>query len=94
MRIIALRTLREFWELHPDAQAALKTWYTKIEKSTYANPQEVIKVFKDADTASEGRIIFNIARNKYRLVAAFRYDKQICWIKFIGSHKEYDTLKL
>lgn len=93
MRIIALKTLRDFWERNPDAQAALKFWHGKMKKGTYRTPQEVILAFKDSDTASDDRVIFNIAKNKYRLVVRIRYDKQICWIRFLGTHKEYDKFE-
>lgn len=91
MRIHALKTLKKFWIKYPDAEPNLKHWYSKIEGSTYRTPQEVILSFKGAHYIGNERIVFNIARNKYRLVAAFNYDFQLCFIKFIGTHKEYDT---
>ncbi len=91
MRILSKGTLRDFWELYPDAEAGLKMWFTKIKNGEYATPSEVIIDFKGADYVGN-RIIFNIAKNKYRLIASFRYDKQICYIHFIGTHSEYDKI--
>ncbi len=92
MRVIAVKTLKQFWEDHADAETGLKNWYERISKTTYQNPAEVIKDFKNADFVGNTRIVFNMAKNKFRLVAAFRYDKQICWIKFVGTHSEYDKI--
>ena len=91
MRILARSTLRDFWEQYPDAETGLKTWFTKIRKTEYKAPAEVIRDFKGADYVN-GFIVFNIAKNKYRLVVALRYDTQICYIHFIGTHHEYDKI--
>ncbi|MDB4902856.1 MAG: addiction module toxin RelE [Mucilaginibacter sp.] len=73
VRILARSTLRDFWEQNPDAETGLKTWFAKIKKAEYNAPADIIKDFKGADYV-DGYIVFNIAKNKYRLVAAFRYD--------------------
>lgn len=91
MRILARSTLRDFWEQNPDAETGLKTWFSKIKKAEYKSPADIIKDFKGADYVS-GFIVFNINKNKYRLVAAFRHDTQICYIHFIGTHAEYDKI--
>jgi mRNA interferase HigB len=91
VRILARSTLRDFWELNPDSETGLRTWFTKIKKAEYKAPSEIITDFKGADYV-RGYIVFNIAKNKYRLVAAFRYDTQICYVHFIGNHAEYDKI--
>ena len=91
MRILSKGTLREFWERHPDAEAGLKMWFSKVKKAEYSTPSQVIADFKGADYVGN-RIVFNIAKNKYRLIASFRYDKQICFIDFVGTHTEYDKI--
>lgn len=93
MRIHALKTFKKFWEQYPDAEPNLRHWYSKIEKNNYTNPQEVIANFNGADYVGNERIVFNIARNKYRLVASFNYDFQLCFVKFINTHKEYDKIE-
>lgn len=92
MRIHALKTLKLFWSKFPDAEPNLRNWYSKIEGKSYATPQEVVTQFKGADYVGNERIAFNLARNMYRLIAAFNYDYQICSVKFVGTHKEYDRI--
>lgn len=92
MRIIAIKKLKEFIDKYPDSQASIQEWIKKMSKASYKTPQEVVSDYKGADFVGNSRIIFNIARNKYRMVVAFRYDKQIGWIKFIGTHTEYDKI--
>lgn len=93
MRIVSKSTLREFWEHHQDAEKPLRLWFDKIKKGTWNNPNEIKQVFGDADQVGNGRIVFNIARNRYRLIVKFIYETQICYIRFIGTHKEYDKIK-
>ena len=92
MRVIAKGTLREFWEHNPDAETGLRFWYTRITKNGWNNPNEVISGFNGADTVGNGRVVFNICKNKYQLIVFFRYDIQIAYIRFIGTHKEYDAI--
>ena len=94
MRIIVLKTIKLFWEKYPDSEVGLRHWYGKIEAKNYKTPQEVISDFKGADYVGNERIVFNIARNKYRLIASFNYDFQLCFVKFIGTHKEYDKIEV
>ncbi|MEZ4903182.1 MAG: type II toxin-antitoxin system HigB family toxin [Spirosomataceae bacterium] len=92
MRVHALKTLKHFWIEYPDAEPNLRHWYSKIEGTFYKTPQEVIAHFKNADYIGNERIVFNIARNKYRLIAAFNYDFQLRFVKFIGTHSAYDKI--
>ena len=93
MRIIAKRTLREFWEAYPDAETGLRYWFEQIGKHNWQTPNEIISAFNGADTVGNGRIVFNIAGNKYRLIIKFVYETQICYVRFLGSHKEYDKIR-
>ena len=63
------------------------------EDTDFEYPQQVIAFFKNADMVGNGRIVFNIARNKYRLIAKFQYEKQFVFIRFIGTHKEYEKIE-
>ncbi len=92
MRIHALKTLKLFWLNHPEAEIGLKYWYSKVEASDFANPQQIVQAFKGADFVGNQRIVCNISKNKYRLIAAFNYNYQLCFIKFIGTHKQYDNI--
>jgi mRNA interferase HigB len=71
MRIFTKARLREFWELYPDAEPSLKTWFEVNEEYEFNSPNEVISLFKGADTVGNNRIVFNICRNKYRLIAKY-----------------------
>ena len=93
MRVVSKSTLREFWELYPDAEKSLKIWFDKIKKNKWNSPNEIKQVFADADQVGNGRIVFNIAKNKYRLIVKFIYETQICYIRFINTHKEYDKIE-
>ncbi len=85
--------MRTFWEEYPDARASLEFWYDTIENTSFETPNEVIGHFNNADTVGNGRIVFNIARNKYRLIAKFQYEIQFVFVRFIGTHKEYDKIE-
>ena len=90
MRIIAVRTLREFWERHADAEQALKAWYHEARKSNWNQPADIKKDYPAADILPGNRIVFNIKGNSYRLVLKFHYDRGIGYIRFVGTHAEYD----
>lgn len=92
LRIIAKRTLREFWELHPDSEQHLKTWYETAKKSDWKNANEVKQTYKSASVLKNNRIVFNIKGNDYRLIVKFNFERGWAFIRFIGSHKEYDKV--
>lgn len=93
MRIFTKATLAKFWNTYPDAYPSLKTWFDVVEETDFKTPNEVIKLFKGADTVGNGRIVFNICRNKYRMVAKFEYDRGFVFVRFLGTHKEYDKIE-
>jgi mRNA interferase HigB len=94
MRVIAKRTLREFWEIpsFADAQGPLEAWYAEAEKAAWCSPQELKAKFRHASILKNGRAVFNIAGNKYRLVVAIDYRRQAMYIRFIGTHRQYDDI--
>jgi mRNA interferase HigB len=93
MRIFSKGTLRAFWEHHPDSRISLGAWYELVEEKVYKSPHEVLEDFPSADQVGNGRIVFNIAHNKYRLVAKFQYPIQSVFVRFIGTHKAYDQIE-
>ncbi len=93
MRIFTRGTLRKFWEIYPDAKPSLEFWYDVIENTSFQRPNDVINHFKNADAVKNGRIVFNITKNKYGLTAKFEYEKQFVFVRFVGTHKEYDKIK-
>lgn len=93
MRVISVKALRLFWEKYPDAEQSLKSWNKKIKEANYKNANEVKNETPTADQVGNNRVVYNIVGNKYRLVVLFRYDLQKVYIRFIGTHKEYDQIK-
>jgi len=92
VRVIAKRTLRDFWEKHADCEQQLTSWYRETEKSQWNNINELKIEYPTASILKENRIVFNIKGNKYRLIVKFNFEYQICWIRFIGTHAEYDKI--
>lgn len=93
MHVIAVSTLKAFWEKYPDAEGPLRAWYSEIKKADYRSPNEVIRDYPMADVVRNNRIVFNICHNKYRLIVTFRYRYKRVYIRFIGTHKEYDAIQ-
>ena len=90
MRIIALRTLKAFWEKHPDSEEHLKAWYQVVRNAEWKNPQDVKAQYRNASILQDGRAVFNIRGNQYRLVVWINYEFFTVYVRFIGTHKEYD----
>ena len=91
-RIFAKSTLREYWEKNPDSEQHLKTWYDTVMSSDWKTPNDVKKTYANASILKNSRVVFNIKGNAYRLVAKFHFEKQWVFIKFIGTHVEYDKI--
>lgn len=91
-RIIAKRTLREYWEKHADCEQYLKTWFDTARTSKWNSPSDIKKTYANASILKDGRVVFNIKGNSYRLVIKFNYGKQWAFVRFIGTHSEYDKI--
>jgi mRNA interferase HigB len=92
MRVIAKKHLIAFWEKHPDAEQPLKAWYDEAAKAQWKTPQDVKAQYRNASIVGNNRVVFNIKGNDYRLVVAVAYRLGALYIKFVGSHKEYDAI--
>ena len=92
MRIIAKKTLRLFWESHPDCELQLYSWHQEASKSDWKNPNDIKKEYPSASIITGNRIVFNIKGNSYRLIVKVNYEYQMVWIRFIGTHSEYDKI--
>ena len=94
MRIIAFRSLREFWEKpeYSDSEASLRSWYHDAKKSDWGNPNELKRQYKNASIIGESRVVFNLKGNSYRLVVAIDYEFQVIFVRFIGTHQQYDKI--
>ena len=95
MRVIAVSTLKAFWKDKPeyqDAEAPTMAWYREAVKADWSSPAEVKQQFGNASILKNGRVVFNIAGNKYRLVAWINYPYRVLYIRFIGTHAQYDQI--
>lgn len=92
MRVIARRTLREYWERHPQAAQPLKAWFREAAASDWAGPEDVKRRYRHASILRGNRVVFNIGGNRYRLVVQVNYDFRIIYVRFVGSHEEYDKV--
>ena len=93
MRVIAKRTLVQFWESgHGDAEQPLKTWYALAKAAQWSHPKEIKAKFASASFLANNRVVFNISGNKYRLVVKVEYELKTVYIRFIGTHAEYDKI--
>ena len=92
LRVIAKGTLRDFWTRHADSEQQLTAWYRETEKSEFKNLNELKREYPSASILKDNRIVFNIKGNKYRLIVKFNFEYQICWIRFVGTHAEYDKI--
>ena len=92
MRIIARKTLKEFLERHPDARQPLQAWYADAKHAIWKTPIDIKDTCRNASIVANNRVVFNIKGNKYRLVVAIQYEYGIVYIRFIGSHREYDRI--
>jgi mRNA interferase HigB len=94
MRVIAKRTLREFWMLHAEAEQPLKAWYDEARKANWLQPSDIKTMYRSASFVANNRIVFNIGGNKYRLVTAVDYRRHALFIKFIGTHADYNKVNV
>ena len=95
MRIIALSTLKAFWEENPEYQDAKEptlAWYRHTLRADWSSPAEAKQDFGNASILKDGRVVFNIAGNKYRLVVWINYIYRVVYIRFIGAHVQYDKI--
>lgn len=92
MRIIAKKILREYWEIHPDCEQQLKSWFQEASKAVWKNHNELKKEYPSASILPNNRVVFSIKGNNYRLIIKVNYDYQMMWVRFIGTHQEYDKI--
>lgn len=94
MRVIARKTLKNFWETHDNCEQSLLSWYKVAKKAKWQNFEEVKQQFGTCKIIGSDRIIFKIKGNNYRLVIKITFINQIIWIRFIGTHEQYDKINV
>jgi len=94
MRVIAKKTLRKFWTMpnRSDSKGPLEAWHSEVQRANWSTPQVVKDQFRSASILKNNRMVFNIAGNKYRLIVSIDYPRQVVFIKFVGTHKQYDQI--
>jgi mRNA interferase HigB len=92
MRVLSVSTLRTFWKQHPGAEQPLKAWYQEAVIANWTQPADIKAHYRNASVLKNRRVVFNIKGNEYRLIVAVAYQLQIVYVKFIGTHKEYDAV--
>ena len=92
MRVISKRKLVEGWEDHSDLETPLETWYRTAKHAEWKTPNDVKTDYPSASIIKGNRMVFNIKGNDYRLIVKIKYEKQIIFIRFVGTHAEYDKV--
>lgn len=92
MRVIAVKTLRTFWVKHPDAEQPLLAWYDEASKATWRQPSDIKARYASASILKNRRVVFNIRGNDYRLIVAVAYRVGVVYVKFVGTHRQYDAV--
>ena len=92
MRVIAISTLREFWEKHPQSEMPLRSWYVDACHADWRTPADIKATHRNASFVGSNRVIFNIKGNDYRLIVAVHYNRGMLYIRFVGTHAEYDAI--
>ena len=92
VRVISKKALKQFYEQHPDAKDPLSAWYYEAKHANWTSPAEVKEQFRNASIIGNNRVAFNIKGNDYRLIVKFHYNTQIIYIRFVGTHREYDGI--
>lgn len=91
-RIFSKSTLREFWKEHPDSEKYLKTWLETAMNSNWKTPNDIKQTYANVSKLKDSRIVFNIKGNSYRLVVKFNLEFQMAYVRFIGTHSDYDKI--
>ena len=92
MRIVAKKALREFWLRHPNAQEPLLAWYREVAQEDWDTPAKVKAKYRSASIVGDNRVVFNVKGNDYRLVVRINYAYRVVYIRFVGTHAEYDRI--
>lgn len=94
MRVIAIKALKEFWEqsIYADSEQPLKSWFKEAKQADWSTPADIKSQYGDASILKNSRVVFNIHGNKYRVVVKINYPYRVVYIRFIGTHKQYDHI--
>jgi mRNA interferase HigB len=92
VRVIAIKSLRDFWERQPEAEQPLRAWVDELRQAAWTQPADIKARYAAASILKSRRVVFNIKGNDYRIVAAIAYRMGVVYVKFVGTHAEYDKI--
>lgn len=92
MRITARKTSKAFWEVHPDAEKALRAWFHEVKAARWQSFQDIKAMYATADVRPNNRVTFNVKGNRYRIIVKIHYNRSIVFIRFMGTHTEYGRI--
>lgn len=92
MRVIAVKTLRDFWQKHPAAEIPLRSWFALASRASWRTPAEIKAAYRSASMVANNRVVFNIKGNDYRLIVAVHYNRGTMFVRFVGTHAEYSKI--
>jgi mRNA interferase HigB len=92
LRVIAKKILRDFWAIHPDCEQQLKSWYKETVDAGWKTPADIKREYPGASILENNRVVFNIRGNNYRLIVKINYPYHMVWIRFVGTHAQYDKI--
>jgi mRNA interferase HigB len=92
MRVISRKRLRTFWDKHAPAEQPLKAWFAEAKRATWGTMVDIKRTFRTASIIDDERVVFNIGGNKYRLVVKVWFRGRAMWVKFVGTHRQYDKI--
>ncbi len=93
MHVISRKTLEDFWKLHPLAEKGLRAWLFEAKEAEWENPDQIKARYPAASFLADNRVVFNIGGNKFRLIVRVRYESGTVFIRFVGTHSEYDSIE-
>ena len=92
MHVIARKTLIEYWNKCPETEVHLKSWFAEVQKAAWNNPAEIKEKYRSASILKNNRVVFNICGNKHRLIVRINYESKTVFVRFLGTHEEYDKI--
>jgi len=92
MRVIAVKTLRDFWQKHPAAEVPLRSWFALASRAKWRTPAEIKAAYRSASVIANNRVVFNIKGNDYRLIVVLHYNRGTMFVRFVGTHADYDKI--
>jgi mRNA interferase HigB len=92
MRVIAVKTLRDFWQKHPAAEIPLRSWFALARRAKWRAPAAIKAAYRNASVIANNRVVFNIKGNDYRLIVVVHYNRGMMFVRFVGTHAEYDKI--